>query len=426
MLGGREIWSATSEEGTAISVVTFPAPPSADERQALASLTDRLLARAGTPGVVAVLESKPTRAYLVLEPLVGVVSDLPALGLELARKLEILLGACASLSALHAAGAYHGFVSPELLGLDPKLAPRLLDLGREARSLDASLYCAPEVLEGDLPDARSDVYSLGRLLAFLLMGADPPLESQKIPRLDYLSKAPAGLARIVRRATCAEPLLRYASVESFANDIARYGEHEDVGLKLPSAREENFTGLSTPPASSPMAPPVSRPAERTDPEGGRRALLWAPASMLVAVLALSTLALNPIQASERFLARRALERSVPAERGPALKRLLGLGDRDFVGVSLDGASLEDAASSFADFASASLQAANLDRADLAGASLESANLSSASALGADLSGAKVERAVGLESVRCNAETLPPEGWICREGLLAKGEEGVEP
>lgn len=418
-VAGRELWSASSDDGERFSVMTFAAEPSPDELAELERVAAGLGDLGDVPGVVRVLEANVRRGYLRLEPIVGILHDLPALGLKLERKLELFRGLAAVVIELHSRGRSHGGLCPGVVGLDEDLGPRLLDPGGQApASMETRLYAAPEVLDGGGGDARSDVYSLGRLLAFLLLAADPPLETALVPHLDCLARAPAGLSRIVRRATCVEPLLRYSSVEALLRDVERYGDYENVGLLLPNAAEQNFTGLSTPPGTPPRAalpPPVPAP----EPPSGRRHLGMATAFASVGLCALATLFTSPVTSANRWLARRELERAAPAERGAAVGRLLALGDRDLGGVSFEGADLSGATLSFADLAMAKLGGANLNRADLAGANLDGASVSSVSALGADWSGAKLDGAVGLESVRCDDETLPPEGWECRAGLFTK-------
>lgn len=420
-VGGREIWSAQSPDGEPISVVTFAEAPSPEERAALGATAAKLAELASAPGVVRVLESKPAKGYLCVEHLVGVLADSPALGLRLARKLEILTALSLVVSGLHARGWVHGGLSPEVVGLDPRLAPRLLE-AQGSGGGSAHVYAAPEVVEGASPDARADVYSLGRILAFLLVGADPPLETATIPRLDYLAQSPAGLARIVRRATCAERLLRYSSVEALVADLSRYGEHDQVGMVLPNAVEHNFTGLSSPPASAARRPAVMPPAPATRASRPRQSWVLASAAGCLAAVGLATLLVSPVQQAERWLARRELASAAPEARGAAVRRLIALGERDFARTSFRGADLAGADLAFAELGAAALTGAKLDHADLAGANLELAELTDASALGADWSGARVEGASGLETVRCDDATLPPEGWACRDGLLGKEED----
>ena len=93
------------------------------------------------------------------------------------------LAICRALGAVHAAGLLHGDVKAQnvmrerggrIVLMDLGAGRLLAPLGRDPAPLAATpLYVAPEVLAGERPDARSDVYSLGVVLFFLLTGRFP-------------------------------------------------------------------------------------------------------------------------------------------------------------------------------------------------------------------------------------------------------------
>lgn len=173
----------------------------------------------------------------------GTMLDLPVLDWDAEQQLDFAWHICAVLQRMHGAGIIHGFLRPENVLLDEALQPVLantqaIDIAAECEENDEAGrqyrdFAAPEVRAGSEPDERSDVYSVGRLLHFALIGGAPHEPDEELPRLDSLAKAPPGLTRIVRKCTAFDPDRRYANVAALRLDLDRYRQDKPTGLRHP-------------------------------------------------------------------------------------------------------------------------------------------------------------------------------------------------
>ena len=114
--------------------------------------------------------------------------------------LPIVVKICESLAYLHARGIVHGDLKPSNILFRASGQPVLVDFGlatrfgdREVLEADAGIcaspaYAAPEQLQGELLDARADLYALGCLIFELLTGTTPFLGDVDELILQHLSK----------------------------------------------------------------------------------------------------------------------------------------------------------------------------------------------------------------------------------------------
>lgn len=136
---------------------------------------------------------------------------------------------CRALAAVHKQGFLHRDVKAQNVMREAGGRTVLMDFGAgEAAAASESgaalkgspAYLAPEVLAGDAPSVRSDLYSLGVLLYYLVSGEFPITgesldalrdhHAQKRGRLlrDVRPDLPASFVRVVDRATSANPAER--------------------------------------------------------------------------------------------------------------------------------------------------------------------------------------------------------------------------
>ena len=146
-----------------------------------------------------------------------------------------------ALSAAHRCGVVHHDLKPENILLDAGGRARLTDFGCARLEGQALLtlpedpvalaaYLPPEVVEGQIANPRSDVYSLGLVLYFALVGnvpkgqrpnlPPPPLAGGYHPR-ERRADVPEWLDEIVARATRAEPGHRLETAERFGRALAQ-------------------------------------------------------------------------------------------------------------------------------------------------------------------------------------------------------------
>lgn len=218
-----------------------------------AQLDALLLAR--HPNLIAVLAFGVCRLgpYLVLERCegetgtawVGRLGALPektalAVALEVARGMR------------HAAagGTIHGDLSPDTIHVDASGRVRVSGTGlrRVLRPNDASPsaphFASPERLRGQtVGDPRSDVYSLGAVLWYLLTGAPPCTDDPEGILRRHASGAPfdirearadvsLGTAQLLRRMLASAPEARHRSWDQVLVDL----EHRQPGVVSPEVR----------------------------------------------------------------------------------------------------------------------------------------------------------------------------------------------
>lgn len=149
----------------------------------------------------------------------------------LAPKSAVSLGVelCEAAEELHRHGIVHRDISPNNIVVAADGA-HLIDLGiarmrvegasKDTTSLGTWGFASPEQYGFAQTDARSDVYSIGRVLGFALTGIRPDDESYEQALKSILEHAPAKLVHAITRACSFEPSARFQSATEMAEALA--------------------------------------------------------------------------------------------------------------------------------------------------------------------------------------------------------------
>ncbi len=249
--------------------------PGADNLEQRLIQEARVLARLEHPGIVPVHDVgrlPDGRPFYTMKFVEGKQLDEHITEVRPSERLRLFLRVCDAAAFAHAHGVLHRDLKPsnimvgpfgEVLVMDWGLAkilqgeagmigpglptdgeteavagvePRAAEPSRGAAPtaygtvLGTPGYMSPEQARGDVErvDQRSDVYSLGAVLKFLVTSS---LDGSGWRDGGGIPKA---MAAICAKATAAQPELRYASVEELAADVSRYLD----GLRV-SAYPEN-------------------------------------------------------------------------------------------------------------------------------------------------------------------------------------------
>ncbi|MBN1604777.1 MAG: protein kinase [Chitinispirillaceae bacterium] len=182
---------------------------------------------------------------------------------KLVDVLEIIVKLTEALAYAHDQKIIHRDLKLNNVIMKDKLTPVLIDFGlakamenddqkkggitRTGEIMGSPSYMAPERLQGEAVDQRSDICSLGIMLYEMLTFKNPYLdqrnlhqttinvmEATPIPPRRLIPWLPLEIEAITLKAMAKDPQMRYQSMEEFKLDIQRYQRGEAVLARPPS------------------------------------------------------------------------------------------------------------------------------------------------------------------------------------------------
>ncbi len=229
-----------------VALKLLPAGSAAGDTGATSIIEEgRLLARVSHPNVVTIYgaERIEDRVGLWMEFVNGrTLQQILEQGkaFSAAEVVDIGIGLCQAISAVHGAGLLHRDIKAHnvMLAEDGRVVLMDFGTGRELSDDSASglggtpLYLAPELLSGAASTVRSDIYSAGVLLYHLLTGSYPVwarslrdlrLAHERGERTDFRTARPdlsPKLAHIIDRAIDAQPERRHEHAAMLSDGLA--------------------------------------------------------------------------------------------------------------------------------------------------------------------------------------------------------------
>lgn len=171
---------------------------------------------------------------------------------EEATSLAIEL--CEAAEELHRHGIVHRDISPNNIVVAANGA-HLIDLGiarmrvegasKDTTSLGTWGFASPEQYGFAQTDARSDVYSIGRVLGFALTGVRPDDKAYEQILKKNLDNAPATLVHAITRACSFEPSARFQSAAEMAGALSGSSQPKDDGTSFGANQQADKVKAAT-------------------------------------------------------------------------------------------------------------------------------------------------------------------------------------
>ena len=192
------------------------------------------------------------------------------------QALDIVAQIISAVNAAHKKGILHRDIKSSNIMLTADGLVKVLDFGL-AKFIDATplthsrafmgtpAYVAPEVVQGNAPDHRSDIFSLGVVFYELLAGrlpftGDNPsslmyniAHNPPAPLREGGRQTPSQLEAIILKALDKNPEQRYQQLEAMLKDLHKFQSHQAAPVEMPTMK------INEPKAPAPFIPPVPAP-----------------------------------------------------------------------------------------------------------------------------------------------------------------------
>jgi serine/threonine-protein kinase len=247
------------------------------------------------PGIITIhdiAEDENGQPYLVMEFVEGTTlssllaapsAGMPAERLAFEQAVDIAIQVAQALDYAHRRGVVHRDIKPANILMTYDGKAKIADFGiaklegtqatQTGQMMGTPAFMSPEQICGSAVDARSDIFSLGAMLYWMLTGEKPftgdtftaisfKIVYQMPPPAKQVNPAlPAAVDPILTRCLAKTPEERYNSAGELANELQALKEKKPAAAAPPPSRvEEPARVTPSPPVMKPAAQPAAKPA----------------------------------------------------------------------------------------------------------------------------------------------------------------------